>query len=674
MEHDQIISADAMAKEDILGRAAFAEQIVKSLRTFFGDQKESLVVGISGKWGSGKSTLLDFIKKELDTLYSGNKDGYKVLTFNSWAHTAGEDLERNFLETVVGAVSKLKWKQPAKAANEKFKSYLKYLGYLKFAGHIHPVLKSILDGADDYVNKIDVVSLEEIRLEANKQLEESGIRLYILIDDLDRLTPEEITMLFRILKVNLNLSNTIFIVAYDKQVVIQALENQYGYEGERYMEKIIQIDFTIPEISEGQIEQLFFEKMSVFMGKIEQPFDSTAFRSVWRIYGLKEYFRSIRDLNRYFNNLVFSLPNIAREVNLFDFLILDAIKTFDEEAYRKMYGHIIETMRIGIWEGVTLNEAFVNSYSRETTKALMQYLFLRKDTHNQVVDVRRLREREYFERYFALTITSRAVSDEQLEHFFLKGSKKGVVLAGALSSGKMMELLGRLSDKQLMGAFSIDDWNIFGEYIAFWRMGTESFTAAEGELIVKSYFNLVRLFKDEYKATATAVQALRLEKDKLDRIGFMFNHFMLIDNAGLDLPSQVITHIELIEDRKKDELDEYLAGHYNAHFFRLQRGEANWLDNHFITDLAFNLPHVYREELSERMSIKRLWFIISNNLLVFKDGIPRKVLIENIAKYLPDDMLRAAISVIKETDKAELRENEFKDIVFFANVVEEMGL
>ncbi|AZI26467.1 hypothetical protein EA772_14385 [Pedobacter sp. G11] len=218
----------------------------------------------------------------------------------------------------------------------------------------------MLDGVEEYRKRVDVVSLEEVRSEANTLLENNGIRLYILIDDLDRLTPTEITTLFQILKVNLNLSNTIFLMAYDKQVIIQALEKEYGVNGEQYLEKIIQVDFHIPQISEAQMEQLFFDRMRTLLSRISCPFNATAFRSVWKIHGLKEFFKSVRDLNRYFNNLIFSLPNIAWEVNQFDFLVLEAIKTFDAETYHRMYSNIIEINRKGIWESISLDKAFIS--------------------------------------------------------------------------------------------------------------------------------------------------------------------------------------------------------------------------------------------------------------------------------------------------------------------------
>jgi hypothetical protein len=670
---DQIISADTVAEKDFLGRNAFAGQIVHSLHTFFGDQKDSLVVGISGKWGTGKSTLLDYIKKQLDLIHQDQADRYKVLSFNSWGHTADNDLERSFLEKVVQAVSVLDWKDKAATANDKFKKYLGYLDYVKFAGHIHPMIKSVLDGAEEYRNKVDVVSLEEVRLEANRLLEESGIRLYILIDDLDRLTPKEITTLFRVLKVNLNLSNTIFVVAYDKQVVVQALEREYGVDGEKYLEKIIQVDFNIPQVSEAQIEELFFEKMSGFLSKIGHAFNRTACRSVWRIHGLKEYFRSVRDLNRYFNNLILSLPNIVGEVNLFDFLVLDAIKTFDAGAYHRMYGHIIEVFRKGIWESVSLDARFIERYEGETTRALLDYLFIRQYSDDGSGNRQRLREKEYFERYFALTNSPRVVIDEQLEYFFLKDTNKGIVLASALSTGRMDGLLDRLSDEKLCDSFSMDNNNIFGDFIDFFRSRYEPEDVGKGVLIVRTYFNLVRLFKDKHKAANAAIGTLILEKDKSDRIGFMFKHFLLKENEALNLPEQVSRYVGLNAGTLKENLSVYLRGHSNGEFFRISNDSGTWIDNLFLNDLAKDNHPEYLREFGERMYVKLIWFIISNNLIVKKDGELVAIKIKDVKLYFPKDVLAEVLKVIKNTERGHVRDNELEELTFFTDFMSQVS-
>jgi len=651
MVQNNLVSADAVAREDSLGRAAFARQIVKSLKTFFGDQRDSLVVGISGKWGSGKSTLLEFIKAELDVVHAARTDGYKVLSFNSWGHTAGDDLERGFLKAVVDSVSKLDWKDKAVGANDKFKKYLKYLDYVKFAGNFHPVIKSLLDGAKEYSEEVDVVSLEEIRLEANGLLEDTGIRLYILIDDLDRLTPVEITTLFRILKVNLNLSNTIFMVAYDKQVVVQALENQYGFDGEKYLEKIIQVDFNIPQVSQLQIEGLFFDWM--------------AFRPVWRLHGLKEYFRSVRDLNRYFNNLIFSLPNIVGEVNLFDFLILDAVRTFDGEAYHRLYGHIIEILRKGVWEGISLDDRFVSTYENETTRALFSYLFIRRYTQDSDKDVKRLRDRDYFERYFSLSVIPGTISDEQLEHFFLKEINKVVVLASALSTGKIRGLLARLSDEKLAESHILEGRNVFRDFIDFFKTRVDPEDEELGVLIVKSYFNLVRLFQDSYGAASAAIANLKLEKDQGNRIGFMFKHFMLKEKALVNLPEQVFDQLKIDMVQQAENLNIYLRGQVNQTVFRIASDEGSWLENLFILDLMLVDHDGYLRLLAERKSVKIIWFIVSHNLIKKEPDGNLSVIWENVKLFFPEEVLGGVLAEIADIYPGELRDTEHGELCFF---------
>ncbi|WP_156166805.1 P-loop NTPase fold protein [Pedobacter sp. BMA] len=664
-----IINPDSAPGEDILGRKAFAAQIVEGLGLFFGDRKESLVVGISGKWGSGKSTLLDYIQEDLEDRYKSSERPFKVIKFNSWGHTAEADLERSFLEKVLETVSKLNWKEKTSAANDKFKKYLGYLDYVKFAGHFHPVIKNMLEGAEEYRKKVNVVSLEEIKETANGRLEESGTRLYILIDDLDRLAPAEITALFRILKVNLNLSNTIFILAYDKQVIIQALEKEYGLDGEQYLEKIIQVDFHIPQISEAQMELLFFERLADFLKKVNVKFDAGAFRTVWRIHGLNEYFRSIRDLNRYFNNLVFSLPHVAGKVNLFDFLVLDAIKTFDAQTYHRLYDHITEVYRKGIWQRIAIDEPFIARYEKETTKALLGYLFVRQHSDDGNGNQKRFRDREYFERYFALGVPSKVSSFDLLENFFLKESSAQVVLAAALASGKLPELLGRLGEESLSGSHKLESLNVFSDFIEFFSSRSEPADLEEAILRMKAYFNLVRLFDDQHRATLAALAKLKLEKDRTDRTAFLFLHVLVRYVALLNLPKEVDSYIRLNADKLNENLLVYLHGHSIHQFHTLSTGSPNWVDNLFLIGLIEDDPEKYLAEFTERMSPKLIWFIVFHNLFVFKEGKPDGVIKSYLDLFFPTAVLSMVLRMIRETQAGQMREEQRQDLGYFENCI-----
>ncbi len=127
------LSADSIAHNDLLGRNKFASQIVKSLVKAYSNQKESLVVGIAGRWGSGKTTLLSLIEKELSSSYSDFPDQYKVIKFNPWAYSeiSPEEIHRQFLQAIVNGLKKVNWLTKANRLNKIIKRHLKFLSRFK---------------------------------------------------------------------------------------------------------------------------------------------------------------------------------------------------------------------------------------------------------------------------------------------------------------------------------------------------------------------------------------------------------------------------------------------------------------------------------------------------------------------------------------------------------------
>ena len=51
------------AKDDKLGRKAFAVALAKAVLTFPGE--DSFVIGIHGKWGTGKSSILNLLVEQI---------------------------------------------------------------------------------------------------------------------------------------------------------------------------------------------------------------------------------------------------------------------------------------------------------------------------------------------------------------------------------------------------------------------------------------------------------------------------------------------------------------------------------------------------------------------------------------------------------------------------------
>jgi hypothetical protein len=81
-------------------------------------------------------------------------------------------------------------------------------------------------------------------------------RLVFFIDDLDRCRPRTALRLLEALQLFLNFENCIFVLGLDREPVEAAIAAEYGDLGvraESFLDKIIQLPFTLPPISESAI-------------------------------------------------------------------------------------------------------------------------------------------------------------------------------------------------------------------------------------------------------------------------------------------------------------------------------------------------------------------------------------------------------------------------------------
>ncbi|GAF96238.1 unnamed protein product, partial [marine sediment metagenome] len=77
-------------------------------------------------------------------------------------------------------------------------------------------------------------------------------RIVILIDDLDRCLPHKVVEVLESIKVMLDVSGFIFILALDEQLVEQAIKSyygeNYGIDGKDYIKKLVQVEFRLPPL------------------------------------------------------------------------------------------------------------------------------------------------------------------------------------------------------------------------------------------------------------------------------------------------------------------------------------------------------------------------------------------------------------------------------------------
>jgi len=325
-------------EDDLLERYDFAIDIVKGLLNTFNTGQESIAIGINGEWGSGKSSILEFIETELEIQTTSETTRNITFRFNPWLFSGQADLQKSFL-TQLGI--------HLRSINPELKKLgediILISSIIEIANILNPdiISRKFISSGSKIIQKIakrigDEPSLQSLKKRIDNVLEDSSIKVFVIIDDIDRLIPSEIANIFRLVNLNANFKNTFFFLSYDKEVVIKALETEYKFNGEQYLEKIIQLDYSIPKLSSEILEKLFLENFNKLAVKQKSDFSNQEFNRVWKA-GLNEYFTNLRHIYRYFNALEVRFPAIKDDVNIVDFSVIEAIRIFDYNAFEWIY-------------------------------------------------------------------------------------------------------------------------------------------------------------------------------------------------------------------------------------------------------------------------------------------------------------------------------------------------
>jgi ABC-type dipeptide/oligopeptide/nickel transport system ATPase component len=414
--------------EDKLGRGIFAKEIADGLLNSFDTSHESVVVGINGPWGSGKTSLVNMIIEQVNSL--AEKQGHKILVlrFNPWMFSGQRELQEIFLKELFLKLHRVKGKIGEAAEKlAKFADYLRWLKYMHSG-----VGELVKDSKELFETLSEKKDLSDLKKELDDALIESDIRLYITIDDIDRLTPDEISHIFQLVKLNANFANTFFILVYDQGVVWKALESQFKENGRKYLEKIIQVDYELPRIAKKKLANVFQQSItSLFPDKkiveaIEKAIPSLESEDFVNSFG------SLRDIYRFCNGIKLRLRSIYGELDIRDFFITETLRIFHHDAYEFVIESKMkltqkdETDRVfhlDLDRTKTTPSQFIDaSKFDDQSKVLLRRLFVLEgllDTRSpeSLVAERRVANRNYFDRYFYLQLSDQDIPEDLFDNF-----------------------------------------------------------------------------------------------------------------------------------------------------------------------------------------------------------------------------------------------------------------
>ena len=165
------------------------------------------------------------------------------------------------------------------------------------------------------------------------QLRKEQKQILVVIDDIDRLTSEEIRQLFRTVKVIADFPYITYLMAFEKRIVTTALKEFQGMPGEEYLEKIVQAPFELPLPDKLALRGLLTEQLDrIHEGTPEGLFEVGHWSMVY-FEGIDKYIKTPRDVVRLVNTLSVTYPPVHGEVNPVDYFAIETLRVFEPEVF-----------------------------------------------------------------------------------------------------------------------------------------------------------------------------------------------------------------------------------------------------------------------------------------------------------------------------------------------------
>lgn len=334
-----VLSADRpkqTLEQDRLCYAPFARAIAKAIR--LARSPDGLVFAIHGPWGSGKTSAVNMV---VDALREGQSavpgdQPPVIVRFNPWWFSEQQDLTRVFFAELSAALG---GKVPPEVVD----------GLRRVAKHVvrgKDVLLSLLElvpggnlGKGAVSGVLDALgqgledqrTLDEERAALAEALRSNGLRILVIIDDIDRLPPDEARQMFRLVKSVADLPNVIYLMVFDRTIAAEALRNEAAADGPHWLEKIVQASFDLPPVNRLDLRQLFLGQLAEIVGDVDVGDEGRWFNVYME--AVEPWLRTPRDVTRLCNALSVSYPPVADEVDFADFVALESLRLFEPGLY-----------------------------------------------------------------------------------------------------------------------------------------------------------------------------------------------------------------------------------------------------------------------------------------------------------------------------------------------------
>lgn len=336
LESDYTFCADrpiSSVSEDLLKRGSFSKLLAETIAKL--NKDDTFTVGVFGKWGSGKTSVVKMMLNELDKQQAALDEDEKtiVVHFEPWNFTDTNQLLNQFFARLSNEFKQKdddKLKSIGNALEEYSKAFTlaELIPGIGFWGKIISLFgENGIKAVGKYLKKNgDSKDIQKQKDEVVKLLKEQSCKILVVIDDIDRLSNEQIRYVFQLVTSVAKFPNTIYLLVFDKDIVVKALEQVQEGSGEDYLEKVIQIPIEIPDINRSTLRNILLNKLNeILKHHNDAHFSDSRWGNIYT-YCIDPFINNIRDINRLCNSVEFKLTAISGEVDFTDMVALTALE------------------------------------------------------------------------------------------------------------------------------------------------------------------------------------------------------------------------------------------------------------------------------------------------------------------------------------------------------------
>ena len=406
-------------------------------------ENEAFSVGIAGKWGVGKSSFINLLRNSIPKKGGLIVDLYPRSSMNLSA------ISLDFFNSLSNTL-----KSYHTGSWHIVDKYVKSLRCIEGKGWFNKT-----------IDAIEVFAKTDEKERLQNVITEIGRKIFVIIDDLDRLTAPEILEVLKIIDRNGSFKNVIFIVAYDKEYVNAVLRKYLGYEGsEMFTDKYFNYEYSLPA------HNFYMEKQYVanyIRNKISFNESDAVTKNdlliVWNRIGgsVVRYLGLMRDVKRFINILMSRLASVKNDVNIEDFIFITLLRYKDLDLYYKLS---IADILIGgnqFLEGdpalLYLKETAISEINErllgwKDASHILQKLFPVKgqEVHYDLkADYRKVRTTNAFDAYFFDAVSGKILHKDLRRLFDSSSNENSINIAKELYNVDQISLLQYLQSRTI---------------------------------------------------------------------------------------------------------------------------------------------------------------------------------------------------------------------------------